>query len=75
MIKLQASFTDRGVVDDLQETGGIGHQRAVEQDLVDLQKIHQIDVALQVGGLLLELPEDPGELSVDGLGDVGHEAH
>jgi hypothetical protein len=48
MIKLQASLTDRGVVDDLQETGGIGHQRAVEQDLVDLQKIHQIDVAFQV---------------------------
>jgi hypothetical protein len=74
MIKLQASLTDRGVVDDLQETGGIGHQRAVEQDLVDLQKSSD-RCSVPGRGLLLELPEDPGKLSVDGLGDVGHEAH
>ncbi len=75
MIKLQASLTNRGVVDDLQETRRIGHESVVEQGLVDLQKIHQIDVAFQVGGLLLELPKNPGKLSVDGFGDVGHEAN
>ena len=75
MAELQAGLGDRRVVHDGQETGWVRHQRAVEERLVVVQQLDQVDVALQVRGLVAELLEDAAELEVLRLGRVGDQPH
>src|SRR5207344_2176847 len=69
--EFQAGFADGGVVDDRQEARGIGHQGAIEQRLVVIEEPDQIDVAIDVAGLVPELLPYALELHVlrfDGVG-------
>src|SRR5262249_12553000 len=59
VIELEACLANRGVVDNWEEARRIGHQRVIEERFVDLEKVHQVNVTFQFGGLLIELPEDP----------------
>jgi len=59
VVELQAGLADRGVVYNWEKARRVGHQRVVEERFVDLEKVHQVNVAFQVGSLLIELPLDP----------------
>ncbi len=73
--EFQAGLGDGRVVHDGQETRRVRHQRAVEERLVVVHQADQVDVALQVGGLVPELLQDPAELEVLRLGRVRDQPH
>jgi len=73
--ELQACLGDGRVVHDGQEPRRVRHQRAVEERLVVVQQLDQVDVALQVRGLVAELLQDPAELEVLRLGRVRDQPH
>ena len=75
MAELQAGLGDGRVVHDGQEPRRVRHQRAVEERLVVVQQADQVDVALQVGGLVPELLQDAAELEVLRLGHVRDQPH
>ena len=62
--ELQARLADRRGVDDRQEPRRVGHQHLVEERLVGVEQLDQVDVALQVGGLLAELLQDALDLGL-----------
>ena len=70
--KRQAGIGDGGVIDDRHEARRIAHQRLEEQRLVAVAQAHEIDVALEVAGLGVEMPHHPLDLSVQGL-DAGRQ--
>jgi len=65
VVELQRGFADCRVIHDLEETGWVRHQGAVEERLVRLQQIHQVDEPFEVIGFALELQQDTTELSLD----------
>jgi hypothetical protein len=71
--EFQAGLADGGVVDDRQEARGIGHQGAIEQRLVVIEEPDQIDVAIDVAGLVPELLQYALELHVLGFDGVGQQ--
>ena len=70
VVELQAGLADGRVVDDRQEAGGIRHQGAVEQRLVLVEQPDQVDVAIEIGGLVSELLKDAPQLHVLVLDDI-----
>src|SRR5262249_48614675 len=69
--ELQAGFTNRRVINDRQEPRRVRHDGPVEERFVVVEQVHQVDVALQVRGLLRELKVHALQLQVLGLYDVG----
>ena len=67
MPELQAGVGDGGVVDDRHEAGGVAHQCLVEQRLVPVAEADEVDVALEVAGLLIEVPHDALDLAIQRL--------
>ena len=74
MAELEAGLADGRVVDDRQKARRVGHDGPIEERLVVVEQIDQVDVAIEVGGLVAELHHDAAQLQVLGLGDVGHQA-
>ena len=73
MAEFQAGFADGRVVDDRQEARGIGHQRPVEQRLVVIEQTDQVDVAVDVAGLVPKLLQHALELHVLAFDGIGQE--
>ena len=71
--ELQAGLADGRVVDDRQEARRIGHRGAVEQGLVVVEQVHEIDVAVEIAGLVPELLQHALELDVLALDHVGQQ--
>ena len=72
--ELEAGFADGRVIDDRQKARRVGHDRPIEERLVMVEQIDQVDVAVEVGGLVTELHHHPAQLQIFGLGDIGHQA-
>ena len=70
VVELQAGLADGRVIDDRQEAGRIRHQGAVEQRLVLVEQPDQVDVAIEIGGLVSELLKDAPQLHVLVLDDI-----
>ena len=75
MAEFQTGFADGRVVHDGQEARRVRHDRAVEEGFVVVQQVDQVDVAVQVGGLVPELLQDAAELEVLRLGRVRDQPH
>src|SRR5262249_55704912 len=73
--ELQTGFADGRVVHDGHESRRVRHDRAVEEGLVDVQQVDQVNIALQVGGLVPELLHHPAKLEVLRLGHIWNQAH
>ena len=70
VVELQAGLADGRVVDDRQEARRVRHQGAVEQRLVLVEQPDQVDVAIEIGGLVSELLKDAPQLHVLVLDDI-----
>src|SRR5579863_3449805 len=74
MTELETSFSDGRVVNDWQEAGRVGHDGPVKQCLVVVQKIDEVDVAIEVGRLVTQLLQNSSQLDIFGFGYVWHKA-
>jgi hypothetical protein len=75
VVELQAGLRNRRVVHDFEEACRVGHQGAIEERLVRVEQIYQVDKAVEVGGLALELQQDTGELSFNRLRYIGNQTN
>ena len=57
--ELQAGLADGRVVHDRQKPRRIGHDRPIEERLVVVEQIDEVDVAIEIGGLMAELHHHP----------------
>ncbi len=64
MTELEAGVGDRGVIDDRHEAGRVAHQRLVEQGFVAIAKTDEIDVALEIARLLVEMAHNALDLTL-----------
>ena len=72
--ELLAGLADGGGVDQRHEVGGVRHQRLVVERLVVVLQRGQVDVPVEVGGLMTELEEDAAELVLLGIDAFGDQA-
>jgi hypothetical protein len=67
----EAGIGDRRVIDDRHEARRIGHERAVEQRLVPVRQPDQIDVALEIVRLRVQLLQHALQVPVEAFHRVG----
>src|SRR3989475_2731035 len=69
--ELLAGLADRRRVDDRHEPRRIGHEDAIEERFVRVLQLREIDVALEVGRLAVELREGSPQLRVEIVDTLG----
>ena len=77
MAELLTGLSDCRRVHDGHESRRVGHQHAIEERLVGVLELRQVDVALEVSCLAVELRERSFELRVeivDALGEQTEES-
>src|SRR5262249_18007900 len=72
--KLETRLRDRRVVDNGEKARRIAHQHLVKERFVVIEKVDEIDVAIEVGDLVPELLHHATDLQLLVLDDVGQEA-
>ena len=62
--EFQAGLADGRIVNDWEKARRVRHHRPVKQRLIMIEQVRQIDVTVEVGGLVTELHHHPPQLKV-----------
>ena len=74
MAELEADFPNGRVVNDGQKASWVGHDRPIEERFIVVEQVDQVNVAIDVAGLVTELHHHPADLLILCFGYVRHEA-